>query len=217
MEPLEIPRTPARRPSQARSLRTRARLLEATVEALVELGYAGAKTTEIADRAGVSQGALYKHFPTKLDLLDEALAHLLSRLRRRFDDQFSSDPERETDPAGAVFRHMWSVFTSAELQAGFELYLAARTDAALAERVVPVIEHHRTRISHRARVLFPEAARRDPNFDGAVQALVSTLQGAAMVGALLPPESELAEIQQRSIERMVRAEFGRMTPTRSPE
>ena len=54
---------------QARSRATRVRLLQATAAALEELGYAGASTTEVARRAGVSQGALYKHFPSKVQLL----------------------------------------------------------------------------------------------------------------------------------------------------
>ncbi|MEM9176518.1 MAG: TetR/AcrR family transcriptional regulator [Myxococcota bacterium] len=209
----EATRASPRPPTQARSQRTRARLLEATIEALIELGYAGAKTTEIADRAGVSQGALYKHFPTKVDLLGEALSHLLAGLRARFDDRWSADPARETDPAGAVFYPMWDIFTSAELQAGFELYVAARTDRALASRVVPVIEQHRSRITARAHELFP-VAEEDQAGREAIQALVATLQGAGMVGAVLPPDNELAATQRRSIERMFRAEFERMASQR---
>ena len=43
----------------------RARLLEATVELLVERGYAGTSTTLVSERAGVSRGAQLHHFPTK--------------------------------------------------------------------------------------------------------------------------------------------------------
>ena len=213
MESPEISGTSTRRPRQARSQRTRARLLEATIEALIELGYAGAKTTEIADRAGVSQGALYKHFPTKIEILGDALADLLARMRARFDDRWSTDPERETDPAGTVFRHMWDIFTSPELQAAFELYVAARTDDELAARVVPAIEHHRSRLAARSHELFP-VDEHDEESGEAIQALVSTLQGAGMVGALLSRTHALATTQRRSIERMFRAEFARMAERR---
>lgn len=47
---------------------TRARLVEAALELLEEGGYGAASVQAIADRAGVSAGALYRHFPSKADL-----------------------------------------------------------------------------------------------------------------------------------------------------
>ena len=54
----------------------RARLLEATVELLVEKGYAGTSTTLVSERAGVSRGAQLHHFPTKQDLVVAAVQHV---------------------------------------------------------------------------------------------------------------------------------------------
>jgi len=42
---------------------TRARLVRASREVLERGGYAGASVLAIARRAGVSAGALYRHFP----------------------------------------------------------------------------------------------------------------------------------------------------------
>lgn len=140
MQADEIILLPARRPVQARSLRTRARLLDATIETLVEFGYAGAKTIMIAARAEVSQDALYRHFTSKLDLLGEALDRLLAWSRDQLKRGLAVDLEAETDLAGATFQHVWNVFSSKRLQAAFELYLAARTDHDLAQRIAPVIE-----------------------------------------------------------------------------
>ena len=72
--------SPSNVPSQARSIATRARLLASAVDALVADGYAGASTTSIAKRAEVSQGALFKHFPSKHALLGEALQQLFTEL-----------------------------------------------------------------------------------------------------------------------------------------
>jgi AcrR family transcriptional regulator len=49
--------------------RTRAQLLEAAAEVFSEQGYAGASIHAVADRAGVTSGALYRHFESKADLL----------------------------------------------------------------------------------------------------------------------------------------------------
>lgn len=48
---------------------TREQLLEAAAEVFSEQGYVGASISAIADRAGVTSGALYKHFESKADLL----------------------------------------------------------------------------------------------------------------------------------------------------
>jgi len=56
--------------SQARSIRTRNKVLMATAEAINELSYEKATLTDIAKRAGVTTGAVYFHFPSK-----EAVAH----------------------------------------------------------------------------------------------------------------------------------------------
>ena len=47
---------------------TRSSLLRVARELFTERGYAATSTTEIADRAGVTRGALYHHFPAKDDL-----------------------------------------------------------------------------------------------------------------------------------------------------
>ena len=49
---------------QERSLATKAALLDAAIESLVERGYAATTTIETARRAGVSRGAQLHHFPT---------------------------------------------------------------------------------------------------------------------------------------------------------
>ena len=66
-------------PQADRTRAMRARLLEATVELLVERGFAGTSTTLVSDRAGVSRGAQLHHFPTKNDLVVAAVEHLTER------------------------------------------------------------------------------------------------------------------------------------------
>ena len=63
-------------PQEERTRAMRARLLEATVEVLVERGFAGTTTTLVSHRAGVSRGAQLHHFPTKNDLVFAAVDHL---------------------------------------------------------------------------------------------------------------------------------------------
>lgn len=53
---------------------TRQRLLDAAALVFVERGYAGATTREIAARAGVSEGTIYRHFSDKRELFGAVFA-----------------------------------------------------------------------------------------------------------------------------------------------
>src|ERR1700712_781711 len=68
-------------PQEERTRVMRQRLLDATIECLVEHGWSGTSTTLVSQRAGVSRGAQLHHFPTKNDLALAAGAHL-SDMRR---------------------------------------------------------------------------------------------------------------------------------------
>src|SRR3954468_10651590 len=66
-----------------RSEHTRELLLDATIECLVELGYAHTTVHEICLRAGLSRGAQQHHFTTKAELMANALEHLFARLSQQ--------------------------------------------------------------------------------------------------------------------------------------
>jgi AcrR family transcriptional regulator len=69
------PRAAARPPGW-----TRQRLLEAAAEVFAEQGYSGAAIDAIASRAGVTGGALYRHFASKAELLLEVVAQAVHAL-----------------------------------------------------------------------------------------------------------------------------------------
>jgi AcrR family transcriptional regulator len=52
---------------------TRDRLVDAATQVFAEQGYDGARTSEIARRAGLSTGAIYSQYETKAELLLEAI------------------------------------------------------------------------------------------------------------------------------------------------
>ncbi|MEV0675191.1 helix-turn-helix domain-containing protein [Actinosynnema sp. NPDC050436] len=62
----------SRRPLRADAERNRAAIIEAATEVLAEQGSA-VDVREIAQRSGVGMGTLYRHFPTKDDLLGTVL------------------------------------------------------------------------------------------------------------------------------------------------
>ena len=94
--------TPVRTGLQARSVRTRAALIEAARAALIELGLASAPTAVIAARAGVSHGTLFRHFPTKTDLLIAVVQAILADLVVGFGDELAVEARKRPPTSDQV-------------------------------------------------------------------------------------------------------------------
>ena len=76
------PRRTGRPPKTADTIPTRDRLIAAAVDVFADHGFGQANITEIADRAGISGPAVYKHFDGKADLLMHAARHSLDTTLR---------------------------------------------------------------------------------------------------------------------------------------
>jgi AcrR family transcriptional regulator len=170
---------PPRRSQATRRAETRGRLLAAAIESLVELGYGRATTTEVCARAGLSQGALFKHFATKAELVSAAAEHLFEALVADYRVRFSAR-SGQPDRAAAAVDVLWEIFEQPRLAAAFELYLAARTDPELAARLAPVAARHGENLRREARALFPEAALHHPDFEPLIDVVVGAFQGEAI-------------------------------------
>ncbi|MBW9207989.1 TetR family transcriptional regulator [Mumia sp. zg.B53] len=114
----------------------RQRLLEATVDSLVELGWAGTSTTVISQRAGVSRGAQLHHFPSKQALVIAAVEHITERRRDEMALSISNLPQE--DRTRAVLDALATQFVSPVFFAALELWVAARTDKELRDAVAPL-------------------------------------------------------------------------------
>jgi len=115
-------------PRQSRAEATRARLLDATVEALAECGYRGTSTQEVCRRAGVSRGTLLHHFPTRIELLVASLDAILSD---RVDGFMASRRGQERVDPGVLVRELWAQWSGPVYVAWLELAVAARTEPEL--------------------------------------------------------------------------------------
>ena len=68
-----------RRSQAERTEDTRRKILDAAVALLANKGYAGFRTADVSDAAGVSRGAQTHHFPSKDDLVVAVVAHVFQR------------------------------------------------------------------------------------------------------------------------------------------
>lgn len=136
-------KAPRRRTQEQRSAETQARLMQATLDALYDKGYARVTTAEIAERAGVSRGALMHHYATKEELvavsverlLDESTAEIRSWLGRARSGDLKLDD---------FLDHLWEMYSGRLLFITIEHITEARHNDALRERLVPVVrEFHK--------------------------------------------------------------------------
>ena len=104
--------------------------MAATIDCLVERGWAGTTTTEVAERAGVSRGAQLHHFPTRVALVTSAVRHLAEQWLAEFRSLEATLSGAE-DRVAAVTDLLWRTFSGPLFTAAVELWVAARTDRAL--------------------------------------------------------------------------------------
>lgn len=123
----------AERPRQTQAERVvamRARLLDSTLECLVELGYSQMSTNDVVRRAGVSRGALAHYFPTKAELVAAAGERLIEERAAEFEAMFLALP-RERQTVTEALDVLWSYYEGPPFAALLELIVAARTDSEL--------------------------------------------------------------------------------------
>jgi len=160
----------------------RARLLEATVELLVDKGYAGTSTTLVSERAGVSRGAQLHHFPTKQDLVVAAVQHV-TEVRGSELAAAAANLPRGNRRTRAVLQVLGDHFTSPVFTAALELWVAARTDAALLAEVAP-LEQKLGRETHRMTVELLEVDETQPGVRALVQATLDLVRGLGLANTI---------------------------------
>ena len=128
---------PQRRTQEERRSSTRAALLDATIDCVVDYGYAATTTTRVVERAGVSRGAQVHHFPTKAELVAEAVRRLAERRLAEIREQVEALPQGE-QRMGATLDLIWNQHSGPLFAAAMELWVAGRTDPELRSSLIPV-------------------------------------------------------------------------------
>jgi AcrR family transcriptional regulator len=129
----------ARRSQETRRREMRQKLLQATIDVLLESGYAGLTTAQVDAKAGVSSGARAHHFPTKADLVIAAAEHIYERAGE-LGRQRAVSAVTAPDPLRAFVDDCLSIYFDWPFLSSVEIVIAARTDEALMARIHPVLD-----------------------------------------------------------------------------
>jgi AcrR family transcriptional regulator len=182
------------RTQQQRREETIARLLDASIETIIEIGYARASAAVICKRAGLSVGALFRHYPTIGDFMAATAYEALRRQLELFSKQVAQIPTGEPAlPAVlTVLRDITGNDTNAVL---YELMIAARTDEKLRATLQDVLTEYSAKIFEAASAA-PTAEQFPDGTRAVVTALLTnTFDGAAMLRPVLSdPEFEARKI-----------------------
>lgn len=182
------------RTQQQRRAETVARLLEASIDTITEVGYARASAAVIAKRAGVSVGALFRHFDTMGDFM-AATAHEVGRRQLdSFTKQVAEIPPGKpaVEASLRILGELTGNSTNAVL---YELMVAARTDEKLRATLQVVLEQYSAKIYEAARALPGADSIPAETFPAVVALLTNSFDGAALVRAVLPqPGTEAQRI-----------------------
>jgi AcrR family transcriptional regulator len=173
------------RTQQQRREETVGRLLEASIASIIEVGYARASAAVITKRAGVSVGALFRHFETMGDFMAATASEVLRRQVESFTKRVAEIPADRPalEAALTILRDITGSPTNAVL---YELMIAARTDEKLNAHLSEVLTLYSAKILDAARTLPGAESLPEEIFPVLVALLTNVFDGAAIVRGVLP-------------------------------
>jgi TetR/AcrR family transcriptional regulator, fatty acid metabolism regulator protein len=124
----------------------RAQIIDCAVDALAELGYAGASVAEIAGRAGVSKGVVSYYFASKDELLEQLVADVYMRAGEAIEARLAQEGTAAARLRGYLEANLEYIAAHPrEIRAAAEIVVnLRRADGALhfgAGSADPVVEH----------------------------------------------------------------------------
>ena len=149
----------------------RATIVAAATEQLAEHGYGGCSVAAVAERAGVAVGSVYRHFPTKADLV----VHVFRQVVTREVEAVRAVSAQPGEPAERVLA-VFETFAQRALKAPRQAY------ALLAEPVDALIDAERLEFRRAFTEVVAEHVAAGVK-DGTLPPQDGRLTAAALVGA----------------------------------
>jgi len=173
------------RTQQQRREETVGRLLEACIATIIEVGYARASAAVVTKRAGVSVGALFRHFETMGDFMAATASEVLRRQLESFTKGVAEIPADQPalEAALAILRDITSGPANAVI---YELLVAARTDEKLRDTLQHELGQYAAKIHDAARALPGAESYPEDTFPVLVALMTNVFDGAAVVEGVLP-------------------------------
>ncbi len=168
-----------RRTQEERRNETRRRLLAATVESLIDVGYPATTIRRVTELAGVSQGAQSHHFPHRVDLVTCAFENLAEGRIERYGELAGRLSGDRPTRLRALLDLLWEDFSSPVFTVAVKLWVAAAEDEELRERLVPVEKRIHSNMARLSAEVAGELGA-EPGFDRKLAVAMNTVAGLAL-------------------------------------
>ena len=196
------------RTQDQRSAETIARLTDATITLMSEVGYANLTTTSIAKRAGVSRGAMLHHFSSKGALVVHATGWMWGRVVEASETLRAESDPHAPDP-DAFVRAMWEgPMAATHVSVSVDIMLAGRGDPLLKAHLDHWIGRMFTAYRDAARHAFGQAGLSEAECDALTNTLASTLRGERIAQSMAPDPAR-ADAVCATLASLVRARLER--------
>ncbi len=200
-------RTEARRRTQdERSAATIEKLSNATIKLIAEVGYVNMTTMLVAQRAGVSRGALLHHFASKADLVKHATGQMWAQVttasremrRQELIDKLDADTLVET---------VWTgLMTDTYVSVTIDMMTAARGDSELSEHVETWMRRMFASYRKTANEIFAASGMSQEDSEALIILVTSTLRGLR-VAQMIEPDLSKAKAVRRMLADQIRAQL----------
>jgi AcrR family transcriptional regulator len=127
--------SPPHRTQEQRRAETQAKVLDATIQSLLEDGYAQTTTRHVAALAGVSPGAMAHYYPRRVDLVASAIERLAGQRIDAWREMAHTLPAKAEQRVPALFDLLWEDFSSPLFTVFVKVWVAAADESELYERL----------------------------------------------------------------------------------
>jgi len=183
---------------------TRSRILEAAAECFARQGYDATGVAEICQRAGVTKGAFYHHFPTKQAVFMELLNQWLQVL----DTQLATAqlgatvvPERLVRMADMA-QHVFQM-ADGRLPMFLEFLIEARHDPAVWQAVIAPYRRYGAFFADIIRAGIAEGTLRSVDPETTAQVIVSLAAGLVLQSVFDPTGADWGQVTLESFQMLL--------------
>ncbi|MGL6070335.1 TetR/AcrR family transcriptional regulator [Craterilacuibacter sp.] len=199
--------SPTRRTQQSRREGTIGKLVASAIDCINELGYQGASVQIICQRAELSQGALFRHFATKNELMQLVYNSTIDLLFDRATVDLAALPPEASDEDKMVCL-MRSLVADVHYVVLMELMMAARTQPELSGLLTRDGLRQRDRFIAVLGTYFPRYAG-NSEFVAMALTMMTTYHGMSLYRSM-SREVEPSPLREQWLQSIMRQELSRL-------
>jgi AcrR family transcriptional regulator len=173
------------RTQEQRRAQTQAGVLDATIQSLLEDGYAQTTTRHVAALAGVSPGAIAHYYPRRVDLVATAIERLANQRIDAWRELADSLPKGLEQRLPALVDLLWEDFSGPLFVVFVKAWVAAADDLELHERLA-VTERGIARAIGGLATESVSEIRRQPGWEGRLLIALAAVRGLALTERFEP-------------------------------